>query len=110
MDLTNYREVTALLERHGFRFSKSLGQNFLTAAWVPRRIAEEALIAPGDGVLEVGPGVGCLTVELAVKAERVLALELDERLREVLAETLSEHTNVSLVFADAVKADLRALC
>ena len=110
MDLTNYKEVTALLERHGFRFSKSLGQNFLTAAWVPRRIAEEALIAPGDGVLEVGPGVGCLTVELAEKAERVLALELDERLRGVLSETLSEHPNVSVVFADAVKADLRSLC
>jgi 16S rRNA (adenine1518-N6/adenine1519-N6)-dimethyltransferase len=110
MDLTNYKEVTALLERHGFRFSKSLGQNFLTAAWVPRRIAEEALIAPGDGVLEVGPGVGCLTVELAEKAERVLALELDERLRGVLSETLSERPNVSVVFADAVKADLRSLC
>ena len=110
MDLTNYREVAALLERHGFRFSKSLGQNFLTAAWVPRRIAEEALIAPGDGVLEVGPGVGCLTVELAERADRVLALELDERLRGVLAETLSEHPNVSVVFADAVKADLRSLC
>ena len=110
MDLTNYKDVTALLERHGFRFSKSLGQNFLTAAWVPRRIAEEALIAPGDGVLEVGPGVGCLTVELAEKAERVLALELDERLRGVLSETLSEHPNVSVVFADAVKADLRSLC
>ncbi len=110
MDLTNNKEVTALLERHGFRFSKSLGQNFLTAAWVPRRIAEEALIAPGDGVLEVGPGVGCLTVELAEKAERVLALELDERLRGVLSETLSEHPNVSVVFADAVKADLRSLC
>ena len=110
MDLTNYREVAALLERHGFRFSKSLGQNFLTAAWVPRRIAEEALIAPGDGVLEVGPGVGCLTVELAKRAERVLALELDERLRGVLSETLSEHPNVSVVFADAVKADLRSLC
>ncbi len=110
MDLTNYKEVTALLERHGFRFSKSLGQNFLTAAWVPRRIAEEALIAPGDGVLEVGPGVGCLTVELAEKAERVLALELDERLRGVLSETLSEYPNVSVVFADAVKADLRSLC
>ena len=89
MDLTNYKDVTALLERHGFRFSKSLGQNFLTAAWVPRRIAEEALIAPGDGVLEVGPGVGCLTVELAEKAERVLALELDERLRGVLADLRS---------------------
>ena len=110
MDLTNHKEVTALLERHGFRFSKSLGQNFLTAAWVPARIADEADIAPGDGVLEIGPGVGCLTVQLASRAERVLALELDERLRGVLRETLSGHDNVSVVFADAAKADLNALC
>ena len=110
MDLTNHREVTALLERHGFRFSRNLGQNFLTAAWVPGRIADGADIAPGDGVLEVGPGVGCLTAELAGRAERVLALELDERLRGVLRETLSGHDNVSVVFADAAKADLPALC
>jgi len=110
IELTDYRAVTALLERHGFRFSKSLGQNFLTAAWVPERIAAEADIAPGDGVLEVGPGVGCLTAELARRAEKVLSLELDERLRGVLAETLADHDNVSVVFSDAVKADLAALC
>ena len=110
IDLTDYRAVTALLERHGFRFSKSLGQNFLTAAWVPERIAAEAGIAPGDGVLEVGPGVGCLTAQLAGRAEKVLALELDERLRGVLNETLADFGNVSVVFADAVKADLPALC
>ena len=109
-DLTDLRTVTALLERHGFRFSRSLGQNFLTAAWVPERIAAEADIAPGDGVLEVGPGVGCLTAELSRRAERVLALELDERLRGVLCDTLSDCSNVSVVFADAAKADLRALC
>ena len=79
-DLTNYGEVMALLRRHGFRFSKSLGQNFLTAAWVPERIAESAGLDSGDGVLEVGPGVGCLTEQLARRAGKVLALELDERL------------------------------
>lgn len=110
IDLTDYRAVTALLERHSFRFSKSMGQNFLTAAWVPERIAAEAGIAPGDGVLEVGPGVGCLTAQLAGRAEKVLALELDERLRGVLNETLADFGNVSVVFADAVKADLPALC
>ena len=109
-DLTDYRAVTALLERHGFRFSRSLGQNFLTAAWVPERIADEADIIPGDGVLEVGPGVGCLTAALARRAGKVLALELDERLRGVLKETLADFDNVSVVFADAVKADLAALC
>ena len=110
MDLTNYSEVTALLRRHGFHFSKSLGQNFLTAAWVPERIAEEALLAPDDGVLEVGPGVGCLTERLADRAGKVLCLELDRRLEGVLSETLAGRDNVEIVFADAAKADLPALC
>ena len=110
MDLTDYKTVTALLGRHGFRFSRSMGQNFLTAAWVPERIADEADIAPGDGVLEIGPGVGCLTVELAKRAEKVLALELDERLRGPLGETLADFPQVSVVFTDALKADLAALC
>ena len=110
MDLTNYTEVTALLRRHGFHFSKSLGQNFLTAAWVPERIAEEAALSPADGVLEVGPGVGCLTEQLAARAGKVLCLELDRRLESVLAETLARRDNVEIVFADAAKADLPALC
>ena len=110
MELTDHREVAALLQRHGFRFSKSMGQNFLTAAWVPERIAAESGITSEDGALEVGPGVGCLTEQLAETAGRVTAVELDLRLRDVLAETLREHDNVSVVFADALKTDLRALC
>ena len=109
-ELTDYRQVTELLRRHGFRFSKSLGQNFLTAAWVPERIADEAELTLADGVLEIGPGVGCLTAELARRAGRVCALELDRRLESVLAETLGEFDNVSVVFTDAVKADLRQIC
>ena len=61
MNLTDYNEIRALLTRHGFRFSKSLGQNFLTAAWVPERIAEEAGLDESTGVVEIGPGVGCLS-------------------------------------------------
>ena len=110
MVLTNYDEITELLRRHGFHFSKALGQNFLTAAWVPERIAEEAALTAEDGVLEVGPGIGCLTAELAKRAARVTALELDERLREVLAETLSPYPNADVTFADALKTDLRAHC
>ena len=110
MELTDYREVTALLQRHGFRFSKAMGQNFLTAAWVPERIAAESGITSADGALEIGPGVGCLTAELAKTAGRVTAVELDARLRDVLAETLGGYDNVSVVFADALKTDLRALC
>ena len=109
-ELTDYARVTELLYRHGFRFSKSLGQNFLTAAWVPERIACEAGLTSADGVLEIGPGVGCLTAELARRAGRVCALELDRRLESVLSETLGEFDNISVVFTDAVKADLRAVC
>ena len=110
MNLTDYRDITALLQRHGFRFSKSMGQNFLTAAWVPERIAAESGITKADGALEIGPGVGCLTAELAKTAGRVTAIELDGRLRDVLGETLGAYDNVSLVFADALRADLRAVC
>ena len=110
MNLTDYRDIPALLQRHGFHFSKSLGQNFLTAAWVPQQIAAESGIEKTDGALEIGPGVGCLTAELAKTAGRVTAIELDERLRDVLAETLADFDNVSVVFADALKADLPAVC
>ena len=110
MTLTDYRDITALLQCHGFRFSKSMGQNFLTAAWVPQQIAAESGITAADGALEIGPGVGCLTAELAKTAGRVTAVELDERLRGVLGETLADFDNVSVVFADALKADLPAIC
>ena len=110
MNLTDYRDITALLQRHGFRFSKSMGQNFLTAAWVPELIAAESGITKIDGALEIGPGVGCLTAELAKTAGRVTAIELDGRLRDVLGETLGAYDNVSLVFADALRADLCAVC
>lgn len=110
MNLTDYRDITALLQRHGFRFSKSMGQNFLTAAWVPQQIAAESGITAADGALEIGPGVGCLTAELAKTAGRVTAIELDERLRGALGETLADFDNVSVVFADALKADLPAIC
>jgi 16S rRNA (adenine1518-N6/adenine1519-N6)-dimethyltransferase len=109
MNLTDYNEIRALLSRHGFRFSKSLGQNFLTAAWVPERIAEEAGLDEGTGVLEVGPGVGCLTEQLSRRAGKVLAVELDKALKPVLAETLLGRENVELLFGDVLKQDLPAL-
>ena len=109
MNLTNPTELKALLGRHGFRFSKAMGQNFLIASWVPERIAAEAGIDEGTGVLEVGPGVGCLTHELAQYAGKVLAVELDERLRPVLAETLADCENAEVLFGDVLKQDLPAL-
>ncbi len=107
--LTDLNTIKALLARHGFRFSKSLGQNFLCAAWVPERIAASAGLDADTGVLEVGPGIGCLTAELAKRAKRVVCVELDRALEPILAETLAEYENVELVFADVMKTDLRAL-
>ena len=109
MNLTDSNEIRALLQRHGFQFSKSLGQNFLIASWVPRRIAESSLVDAGTGVLEIGPGIGCLTEQLSQRAGKVVALELDRRLQPLLKETLSACPNVKLLFADAVKTDLRTL-
>ena len=97
MNLTDYNEIRALLARHKFRFSKSMGQNFLTAAWVPEDIAASAGLDEHTGVLEVGPGVGCLT------------RELDKALKPVLAETLADCENVEVVFGDVLKQDLPAL-
>ena len=109
MNLTDYNEIRALLARHGFRFSRSLGQNFLTAAWVPERIAEEAGADEQTGVLEVGPGIGCLTAELARRAGKVAAVELDRALLPVLRETLRDCDNVTVIHGDATRLDLRAL-
>ena len=109
MNLTNPSELKLLLGKHGFRFSKAMGQNFLIASWVPERIALEAGIDEGTGVLEVGPGVGCLTHELAQYAGRVLAVELDERLRPVLAETLADCENAEVLFGDVLRQNLPEL-
>ena len=77
MDLCNEKDIRALLGRHGFRFSKSMGQNFLIEGWVPRDIAEASGAGPDTGVLEIGPGIGPLTVQLARRAAKVAAIELD---------------------------------
>ena len=109
MNLTDYNEIRALLTRHGFRFSKSLGQNFLTAAWVPERIAEEAGLDETVGALEIGPGIGCLTEQLSRRAGKVLSVELDRSLQPVLAETLTGCENVEVLFGDVLRQDLPAL-
>ena len=109
MNLTDYNEIRALLARHKFRFSKSMGQNFLTAAWVPEDIAASAMLDAETGVLEIGPGIGCLTRELSRRAGRVLSVELDKALKPILAETLSDCENVDLVFGNVLKQDLPAL-
>ncbi|PKM72458.1 MAG: ribosomal RNA small subunit methyltransferase A [Firmicutes bacterium HGW-Firmicutes-16] len=106
MDLCDIGQIRALLSGLGFRFSKSMGQNFLTAAWVPKRIADEAGLDEQAGVLEVGPGVGCLTVELSKLAGKVVAVELDRALAPVLEETLKDCENTNVVFGDVLKLNL----
>lgn len=109
MDLTDIKTIKALLARHGFHFSKSMGQNFLIADWVPRDIAEAAGLDEGCGVLEIGPGIGPLTVQLAQRAGRVAAIELDRALLPILAETLSDYSNAQVIPGDVMKLDLAAL-
>ena len=109
MNLTDYNEIRALLARHRFRFSKSMGQNFLTAAWVPEDIAASAMLDEETGVLEIGPGVGCLTRELSKRAGKVLCVELDKALKPILAETLQDCENVEIVYGNVLKQDLPAL-
>ncbi len=109
MDLCDVNDLRALLARHGFRLSKSMGQNFLIRSWVPREIAAASGAGPGIGVLEIGPGVGPLTRELSALAERVVCVELDRALLPILAETLSDRPNVEAVQGDILKTDLRAL-
>ena len=106
MELTNVRDMKALLEANGFHFSKAKGQNFLTADWVPRRIAEEAGVDRDAGVLEVGPGIGPLTEQLCLRAGKVLAVELDRRLKPILDRTVGHFDNLELRFADVMELDL----
>lgn len=109
MDLSNINTIRAILSRHGFTFSKKLGQNFLINPTVCPRMAEACGAAAGTGVLEVGPGIGVLTTELAARAEKVCAVELDSRLLPVLSETLAEHHNVHVVQGDVMELDLHTL-
>ena len=109
MDLCNINEIKALLARHGFHFSKSMGQNFLVAPWVPRDIAQASGAGPGTGVLEVGPGIGPLTVQLAERADKVVSVELDLSLLPILAETLRDCPNAEVVSGDILKTDIPAL-
>ena len=109
MNLCNERELRDLLARHGFRFTKSMGQNFLINPDIPPAIADASGAGKDCGVLEIGPGVGSLTVELARRAGKVLSVELDRALLPILAETLSGCPNAEVVPGDALKLDLDAL-
>lgn len=109
MNLCDPGQMKALLARHGFRFSKSMGQNFLIADWVPRQIAAASGAAAGTGVLEIGPGIGALTVQLAKHADRVVCVELDRSLPPILAEILAPCPNTEVISGDILKTDIPAL-
>ena len=109
MDLCNSNDIKALLGRHGFRFSKSMGQNFLIQGWVPRDIADSSGADQTCGALEIGPGIGPLTVQLAQRAGRVAAVELDRSLLPILAETLADFPNARVIPGDVMKLDLDEL-
>lgn len=109
MNLTNINDIKSLLGRHGFHFSKSMGQNFLIEGWVPRDIAEAADLDEHCAVLEIGPGIGPLTNQLALRAGKVAAIELDRSLLPILAETMAPHNNVEIIPGDAMKLNLTEL-
>jgi len=109
MKLTNISTVKELMERHGIKFQKKFGQNFLINEDVPIRIADECGVTKSDCVLEIGPGIGTLTRELCERAGKVVAVEIDTGLIPVLKETLEEHNNVKVINSDIMKTDLAKL-
>jgi 16S rRNA (adenine1518-N6/adenine1519-N6)-dimethyltransferase len=109
MNLCDNKTVQALLKQYGVSASKAKGQNFLIASWVPREIAEKSGVTQAHGVLEIGPGIGALTVELAARAGKVVAVELDRALLPLLADNLLKCPNAAVVAGDILKTDLRSL-
>ena len=107
--LSDISTIKEILSKHGFTFSKALGQNFLVNPSVCPRMAEYAGAGAGVGVIEIGPGIGVLTNELCQLADKVVAVELDKRLLPVLDETLAEYDNVKIVNADILELDLNQL-
>lgn len=109
MNLTNIGNVKDILSRHGFNFSKGLGQNFIINPDICPRIAENGNAREGFGVIEIGTGIGVLTAELAKRADKVAAVEIDTRLLPILDETLSEFNNITIFNEDVMKCDLRKI-
>ena len=109
INVCDIQVMKPLLAQHGFHFSKAKGQNFLIAPWVPQSIAEDSGVDAAAGVLEIGPGIGPLTQQLALRAGKVCAVELDDRLKPILELTTGEFENLEIVWADVLKLDIPAL-
>ena len=109
LNVCDIQVMKPLLSEYGFHFSKAKGQNFLTARWVPERIAEDAGVDGTAGVLEIGPGIGPLTQQLALRAGKVCAVEVDTRLEPILKRTVGEFSNLEILWGDVLKQDIPAL-
>ena len=109
MNLYSPRTIRQLNEKYGFRFSKSLGQNFLTDPAVPETMVRDSRVGEQDLVIEIGPGIGALTAAAAQEAGRVVAIEIDRRLLPILDETLAEYDNVEIINGDVLEMDLNTL-
>ena len=105
-EIASPTRTRAIMESYGLTFKKSLGQNFLTDINILNKIVAAADVTPEDDVIEIGPGIGALTEQLAKNAHQVMALEIDDRLIPVLADTLAPYDNVTVVHQDVLKADL----
>lgn len=113
MKLTDLSEIKSLMDRHSVMFKKKYGQNFLISPTIPERIADAAVSGMPEGlrgILEIGPGIGTLTQSLAERADKVVALEIDESLIPILGETLANFNNVKIINQDVMKTDLAELC
>ncbi len=109
MNLTNIGTIREIMARHGFNFSKGLGQNFIINPEICPKIAENGNAREGFGIIEIGTGIGVLTAELAKRAKKVVAVEIDTRLMPVLDETLAEFDNIKIINQDAMKTDLHKI-
>ena len=109
LNVCDINVMKPLLAEQGFHFSKAKGQNFLIAPWVPQSIAEDAGVDASAGVLEIGPGIGPLTQQLCLRAKKVCAVEVDERLKAILRQTVGEFPNLEILWEDVLKLDVRSL-
>lgn len=108
-DIATPVRTRAILEKYGFSFKKSLGQNFLIDTNILRRIVDFAEFGENSGAIEIGPGIGALTEQLARSSKKVVAFEIDQRLLPILAETLSPYENVKVIHKDVLEADVQAV-
>ena len=109
IDVCDIQVMRPLLLEHGFHFSKAKGQNFLVARWVPEQIAQDSGVDSTVGVLEIGPGIGPLTQQLCLRANKVCAVEVDTRLQPLLQKTVGEFSNLEILWGDVLKQDIAAL-